>query len=418
VKVLLSAYACEPGRGSEPGVGWGVACMVAQRHEVWVLTHTTHRPAIEAALKEAPNPNLHFVYSDFPSWPSWVRWWENDEKGIRLHYYLWQLGAYPLMRRLHRDIRFDLTHHVTYAKYWAPSLLAFLPAPFVWGPVGGGDATPKAFLSDLSRFGQRYERARELARWLGERDPLVRWTARGSVRALASTRETAKRIALLRGRTIEVQQQVGLSEAEIAALSEAPCSEAPDDAPPLRFISMGGLLHWKGFHLGLRAFSAAALADSEYWIVGDGPERRDLEKLASDLGIASRVTFWGALDRTTALDKLKHCHILVHPSLHDSGGMVVTEAMAAGKPVVCLDLGGPAVQVTEETGVKVAATDPNQTVRALAEAFQRLARDEGLRQKMGESGRRRVLEEYSWPRKGERLERLYQDVVKEHREHT
>ena len=89
---------------------------------------------------------------------------------------------------------------------------------------------------------------------------------------------------------------------------------------------------------------------SEYWFIGDGPERKSLENLARRFGIARKTIFWGEMTRRNALRKLAECDVLLHPSLHDSGGFVSVEAMAAGRPVICLDLGGLALQVTDETG--------------------------------------------------------------------
>ena len=180
----------------------------------------------------------------------------------------------------------------------------------------------------------------------------------------------------------------------------------------MRFVSIGDLLHWKGFHLGLRAFAAADLPNAEYWLIGDGPERARLEglgPLARHFAIASPSSAgypaWMALDRAA-----RNATALVHPSLHDSGGWVCLEAMAAGKPVICLDLGGPAVQVTPETGFKIAAGTPEQAVRDMAAAMRRLAQDEGLRRRMGEAGRRRVCEAFSWERKGEVLSAYYREA--------
>ena len=164
LKVLISAYACEPGKGSEPGVGWNVAREMAKHHDIWVLTRANNRPAIEAELAENPVPGLHFAYYDLPRW---AKWWKRGGRGVQLYYYLWQLGAYRVARRLHREVGFDLAHHVTFVKYWAPSLVSRLPVPFVWGPVGGGESAPKAFWDDFGPEGRRYERLRELARWLG-----------------------------------------------------------------------------------------------------------------------------------------------------------------------------------------------------------------------------------------------------------
>ncbi|MFM6139218.1 MAG: glycosyltransferase family 4 protein, partial [Sphaerospermopsis kisseleviana] len=191
----------------------------------------------------------------------------------------------------------------------------------------------------------------------------------------------------------------GLSAEDIEHLNQY---EIPHE-PIVKFISMGRLLHWKGFHLGLRAFAQANLPNTEYWIVGDGPEWHHLQTLASDLGIAQKVQFWGKLPREKALDLLRDCHVLVHPSLHDSGGWVCMEAMAAGRPVICLDLGGPGVQVTEETGFKIPADEPYQAVRDLAAAMIHLVTEPELRVSMGQTGRKLVRENYTWQVIGERL---------------
>jgi glycosyltransferase involved in cell wall biosynthesis len=116
------------------------------------------------------------------------------------------------------------------------------------------------------------------------------------------------------------------------------------------------------------------------------------------------------LPREEVLNKLKKCHILVHPSLHDSGGFVCLEAMAAGRPVVCLDLGGPGAQVTKESGFKISAHDSEQVVRDMAETMICLANDPELRNRMGKAGQRMASEIYSWEVKGKFFIELYKKI--------
>lgn len=405
MKLLLSAYACEPGRGSEPGVGWNTAVHLAQRHEVWVLTRANNRAVIEAELAQHPLPNLHVVYHDLPPW---ARFWKRGPRGVEAYYYLWQLSAIPRVRKLHREIGFDLLHHITFVKYWTPSALAFVKGPpFIWGPVGGGESAPLAFWFTLGLRGFLYEGVRTLARALAEHDPLVRFTARRAALALATTPETAVRLKSLGAQRVDVLSQVALSDADIRALAELP----PPTSTPIRFLSLGRLLAWKGFHLGLQAFARSGLRDAEFWIIGDGPERKRLEALARQLGVANRVRFWGALPRQDALRLLGQVHALVHPSLHDSGGWVCLEAMAAGRPVLCLDLGGPATQVTQETGFKVSAYTPAQAVADLAEAMVRIATDRALRLQMGDAAKARVVEAFCWKVRVEQLAKHYGEIL-------
>lgn len=408
MKILLSAYACEPNRGTEPGVGWNTAVSLTQYHQIWVFTSNTHRAAIEAELTVRPIANLQFVYLD-PL--GWVYDWSQEGKkaswDVHLHYYLWQIYAYFVGRSLHKSIGFDLVHHLTYGKYSAPSFLSFLPIPFFWGPIGGAESAPQTFWQDFNLRARTYEVFRSLSQRLGELDPFMRLTARRSRLTWCKAEDTAKRMRELGAQNVSIMVESGLRPEEIATLASYPILTTE----PIRFISMGRLLHWKGFYLGVRAFAQAALPNAEYWILGEGPERERLQTLAKDLGITNQVKFWGNLPRTECLSKLSECQILVHPSLHDSGGWVCLEGMAAGRPIICLDLGGPGVQVTAETGFKIPARTPDQVVQELAEAMTKLAQDANLRMQMGQAGQSLIAKSYNWEAKAKALTKAYEEVV-------
>lgn len=404
LRVLVSAYACQPGRGSEPGVGWNVVREMAKRHDVWVLTRPQNQRAIEAEMAIDPAPGLTFSYYGLPSW---ANRWLNAGLGVQFHYYLWQLGVISTARELNQKIQFDLGHHVTYVRYWSPSFLAFLPIPFVWGPIGGGESAPGSFRSEFGFRGRLFEWLRDVARWLGEHDPLVRLTARRASSVLATTQETAERLHLLGSREVALLPEAALD------LNELPTYESqPNTDSNAVFLSIGRLLSWKGFHLGLRAFAEARLPSAEYWIIGAGPERNRLEALSSRLGVAGQVRFLGQLPREQVLAHLSSCTALVHPSLHDSGGWVCLEAMSVGKPVICLDLGGPAIQVTSETGIKVPSTTPGDAVKGIAKAMSDLVSSGGLRRRMGVCGELRVRDQFTWHKKADFFDAVYSSVLR------
>ncbi len=406
MKVLLSAYSCEPGKGSERGVGWNLAREVARHHEVWVLTRPDEsQQIIEAELAKNPVPNLHFVYFTLPFWQDSLRWGQSG--AMQLHYYLWQIQAYFVAKDLHRKIEFDLAHHVTFVRYSCPSFLSLLPIPFIWGPVGGGESAPLSFWADFNWKNKLYETLRLAWRTIGELDPFTRLTAQKSAIIYATTKDTARRIQKLGATKIRRASESGISQSEIEQLSQC----QPLNGSSVRFINIARLLHWKGIHLGLRAFAEANLNNAEYWIAGEGPELNNLQALTLDLGIAERVKFFGLLDREEVLVKLGQCSALVHPSLHDSGGWVPLEAMASGRPILCLDLGGPSELVTAETGIKVSADNPQQVVSDLAQAMVKLAHNPDLSMQMGQAGQKKIKEFYSWETKGKWLANVYEECV-------
>ena len=413
-RVLLSAYACEPHVGSEPGVGWETAVGLARTHEVWVMYDgRLQGEAMARELAARPVPHLHAV----PYTQS--RWIDGLRRVFRAHgynasYYAWQYGAARAAQRLHAEVGFDVVQHVTFVRYWQPTFMWRLGIPLVWGPIGGGDVTPAPLRRTMSHVGRLTERVRDAMRAAGERDPSVRAAARQSAVCVATSPATAARLRALGASRVEISPECAIGAADLAAIDAA--ARARPAGGAMRVVSVGRLIHWKGYHLGLDAFAAlsAAAPDAEYVIVGDGPERRRLRARARALGIADRVRFLGRVPRAQVLQELVDADVLLHPSLHDSGGWAVVEAMAAGLPVVCLDAGGPGERVTPDCGITVPLRDACSTVAGLGAALRRFADDPTHRAALGRRAAQRVRAEYTWAHKVEadarRIGRVLQSV--------
>jgi glycosyltransferase involved in cell wall biosynthesis len=401
MKVLLSAYACQPGKGSEPGVGWNWAVQAARSHEVWVITRKANRPAIEAALAASPIANLNFVYHDLSH--RWSLFLKHRDSGGYLHYYAWQASALGVARRLHTQVCFDLAHHVTYAGYRFPTFLLALGIPYVWGPVGGAARAPLGFLPGFgwkNAFGQVIRACSTL---LAKVDPLLWLTARKA--SLIAVDSVATRGALPPG-----MRHKTVIESQDALYADEVPSRAHSTQMGLNIAYLGRLLYWKGLHLGFEALAMARKRNRDICltIIATGPEEERLRGLALRLGLADAVQFTGDVSRQSALQLLTEQDCLLLPSFQDSGGpFAVLEAMAAGMPVVCLRIGGPASTVTDETGVLIEPRSHSQVVRDLADAMLALAADPALRQRMGEAGRRRFQDTYQWDRKADVIDSLY-----------
>lgn len=392
--------------GSEPGIGWNTVSQAAQHHDVWVVTRTKNRESIERELAERPLPNVEFIYADLPRW---ARFWKKGSRGVHLYFYLWQVAAFLAVKRHGRSDRFDLAHHITFGTYSYPSFLAFLDIPFLWGPVGGGESAPFSFWKTFGWKGFLFEMVRSMARKRGEWDPLVRYTARKASVAIATTEETAKRLRLLGAKRVVNQSVAALNPEDLHALQQIPIR----NSGAVRFLSVGRLLHWKGLYLGIEAYSRFLLdfPEGEYWLIGEGPERRSLENFAKRLGVFHRLKFFGELSRTETLQKMAECDVMLFPSLHDSGGWASVEAMAAGRPVICLDLGGPGMQVNDKTGYKIPATSPTETIASITEAMVSVAKDSGLRARMSRASRQHVWNKFNWPIVGAVFEEMYQEIA-------
>jgi glycosyltransferase involved in cell wall biosynthesis len=305
---------------------------------------------------------------------------------------------------------FDLAHHVTFGIDWIPSFLAFLPVPFIWGPIVGAQSVSISFRRTFPWKAQIREQMRSWIRQLSEVDPLVCLAARRAALGVASTPEAAKHLLRLGCKKVIIYPSVGMSTDEIERFSSPQLAKETNSG--LRFLTVSRLLAFKGLCLALTAFSEVQrrFSQAELWIIGEGPDRRRLIRLADQLGIKDHVRFWGWLPRQKVFTLLVECDVLVYPCLRGAISMACLEAMAMGRPIICLDLGGPALQATEETGFKVPAISPEQVINDLAQAMQGVAQDPGLRVQMGQAGRKRVVEYFDWNKKGEWITAIYQEV--------
>jgi len=146
--------------------------------------------------------------------------------------------------------------------------------------------------------------------------------------------------------------------------------------------------------------------------VNDGPEEGRLKELARSVGAAEAVRFWGKLPSVEDVHaKLASCRVLIHPALHEAFGVVCTEAMASGRPVICLDVGGPATQVTSSSGFRVSSRSEEAAIQGIADALEQLYKDPLLYARLGRGAQERVATEFSSQALMSRIDALYEDVV-------
>jgi glycosyltransferase involved in cell wall biosynthesis len=404
MKILLSAFACAPGHGSEPDVGWGVVRNLSQEHQVWVITHTYHRRQIEPALQACPLANANFVYVGQSS--------EADEApGVSaqhhpvfyLDYVRWQMLALRAAQVLVQTIDFDLVHHVTYANSWLPNFMGWLGPPFIWS-AGGKDRTPRAFLAMMSAASRTSELRRDVAmRLLGG---VTHYSTAVRARRILTASDPMQWASFLPVRRFPLG---GIGETELLRLKLIP----QRTARPFRIGSIGRLLGLKGFALAIRAFAQLrrVIPASEYWIIGSGPELQTLQELACRLGCSDSVHFTGWLPREQVLQLFCELDVLVHPSLHEQLGYVLLESMAAGRPVVCLAVGGPIEVVGTDAGILLPALSPVQVVTDLTAELERLALNPRWRTELGLRARERVEKRWTWAQVAGRLLDYYSEAV-------
>lgn len=388
-RILLSAYSCGPGQGSEPGVGWNWALALSRRgHEVFVVTRERNRAKIESVLHNCPEAaRLNFIYHDI----DWPKNYAASGPLANLAYSRWQASVMQLLYATHAHTPFDIAHHLTFGSWRQPSRIWRLGIPYVFGPVGGGEEAPSA----LTRHFGLKPRFAEIARAAWNRAALTSMELRRSVQFAASvpvkTSETADFIHRLGG-SPQIASELGIDPARVVSHVRG------RDAGGLRCIFVGRLIDWKGARLAIDAVARARQSsDITLSIVGDGKLAPDLRAQVMRMGLDSAITFHGAVPQADLFELYRQHDVFLFPSLHDSSGNVVLEAFASGLPVVCLALGGPGELVSPSNGIAVLARnlDWGSAIEGLSGALRSLAADEDRRQALAAGAIKTALD-MSW----------------------
>jgi colanic acid/amylovoran biosynthesis glycosyltransferase len=183
-----------------------------------------------------------------------------------------------------------------------------------------------------------------------------------------------------------------------------------------RMLSVSRLVEKKGIGDAIRAVAASS-APCEYVVAGDGPLRAELETLARDAGVASRVRFVGAQTREQVATLLQSADLFVAPSVTGADGDIegipvsIMEAMAAELPVISTHHSGIPELVTD--GVEGMLV-PERDVAALTACIDTLAADHHRRARMGAAGRARVAVEFEMGALTSQLEAHYRSLVSAH----
>lgn len=401
LKVLMSAYACEPGRGSEPEVGWQWALQMARFHDVTVVTRANNRAILEAALARHSGTRPEFVYYDLPPW---VLWLKRRGLPVALYYFLWQVSVRRYLGP--RLAEFDLIHHITFNSFRQPGFWWFCRKPVVLGPLGGGQVCPWRFLPS---FG--WEMVPEALRSLsviGSRLlPHVYICFHFATRILVANQDTLRRIPKRFRPKTTLLLETGIPSSQIQP------PRNPRAEGPVRFIWVSRLEKIKACALVVEAFSRAIKAEPtlRLSLVGDGPDAAFARHTAARLGVGDKIQWHGRVAKDNIPRLLREHDAFVFTSVRDTSGNVLLEGMAAGLPAITSRHHGAAEIATDETAIRIPPTGFHETAAAIGEAMLRLARSPEQRARLGEAGRQRILEVYAWDRQGEQMDAIYRAAV-------
>ena len=361
MKVLISAFQSSPVRGSEPGNGWHWPAALADcGHDVTVLTQTAFREEITAAGRQ----DISFRFIDLPGSPL------ESVPMLRTYdaYRRWQDAALAAAETLPQD--YDLVHHVAWGSLHLGSRLWKLPAPMVYGPIGGGQTAPTRYWRSFGRDWPVEAMRSASTGSLLKLNRRSRETLRNSAVVFVTNSATEAACRRLGAADVRYFLAEGLPEGWLV-----PPRSRPAGVPVVLWV--GRMLPRKTPALAVKAFAELRrVMPARLVMAGDGPLRPQVEQTVKRLGLTEDVELLGRVPWNDIAKLYDSASVFLFTSLRDSSGAQFLEALGRGLPAVALDHHGIGDLKVGSAAVKVPLPDkPDDLPGLLASALQTVLSD-------------------------------------------
>ena len=417
MNVLILAYASEPDAGSEYSVGWMVPLTMAQRypkHQIYVLTRSRCREVIEKNLFELNLPNLHFLFYDIPNWMFYKNEMQSNW-GEQINYLSWQILVKGFIKKINKEIDFDMIHHLTFNQYRTPSAGFWQKIPFVMGPIGGAECIAPAFWQDLEPHTVKKEKIRQkgydlkIFRWFNSR-------SNNKKMILCSSAENLSRLKPYAGKS---------NMAKMPAIAFSPkdfestyTRDKIVNDNVFTMIYAGKAWDWKGIHIFLKAAKKAYIdnniSDFKIKLIGIRfkEEQDRVLSWVDELGLKKYVELISFMQRNELLKMEVQSNLSVYPAFRDSGSMSILEACALGVTSICFDAGGQDI-FPNNILLKIPIFQTyNECLKAFAEKLNWAYHNREQLKEIGFSAQKWVLENLTWEKKVDEIVAIYEDILK------
>ncbi len=414
LRVLVIAESCNPEWESIPLVGWSHYHALTELVDTHLVTRSWNRPALNrAGLVEGRDYTAINTDALFNPVQSLVRMISGPNKGYAMLTAL-SLPSYLVLerilwRRFRKRLRageFDLVHRITPLSAAVPSPIAHscrrLGLPFILGPLNGALPWPKQFPDLQRQEGEFLSRLRGAYRLV----PGYRSTRKAASAIMVGG---ASALADLPRRYHHKAIYVPENGIEPSRFPRPP-ARSPESyrGRPLRAVFLGRLVPYKGADMLIEA--AAELLRSKKLvleIIGFGPEQPRLQTMVQTLGLETAVSFAGKIPHSELSARMQHADLLTFPSVHEFGGAVVLEGMAAGIVPVVVDYGGPAELVSAKSGCLLPLAEREAIVASLRATLDSIVADPAQLAEKSRLAVERAFGLFTWPAKARQTLQVY-----------
>lgn len=419
LKILINSYACCPGMGSEPGMGWNWIVALAKYCELFIITEGEFRPQIESWLSDSRNgeyaQNMHFCYlpiggkDEEKSAKIRKRCWNQGDWRFYLSYAKWQQRSLELARSICKNQKIDVLHQLNMIGFREPGCLYKLSKetgiPLIWGPINAKEGFPTAYLKGAPLKSRLFIYIKNFITKLQLRFSLhVRRTANQASFVVAASSDSGIAIKKYFGKDFVLLNESGC-DVENVDIVKSKIERTFD------VLWVGRFIFTKQLEMALKVISLVNIDHLRLHVVGGSVEDEiPYKKIAKSFGIEQNIVWHQKVSHDEVQLLMRQSDLFFFTSIAEGTPHVVLEAFNNKLPVLCFDTCGHGDSVDESVGIKIPLTNPEQSIKDFANAIIRLYNNRDLLERMSSNCHKRAVE-LSWENKALQMLELYNNVV-------
>ena len=403
--ILMIAFDCNPMLESESLVAFKTAFHVSENNNVTVITRPKCQSGIEEWFSNNEAPNLHFVYIDCPIYKKTTDFLKGFVRTFFLSKYVnkWMSVVVKKIKELSTKTHFDVIHRLTPNSYRiVPDISEFIDSIRVIGPVGGAQEIPDSLMvyaKDKNLFEEKMHRlvnnkillSKKFIKRINQFDYILSCNSE-TLEALKKSAPNKKHVLIT---------DVGAEENEIISEKESKDST-------FTFLWVGRYVFRKGLDMLLEALVKLKHEQFKVVMVGDGPEKNKIISKAETLGLEDKIDFIGRVPHSQVDSYYQRADAFVFPSLRESSGGVLAEALSHQLPVIALDIGGAHTICSNKESILIPVSgNKDEIVQLYANGMKSLLENDILNNKK-KNCFNRCENSLSWNKKAALMEAIYE----------
>lgn len=410
LKVLINAYACSPGIGSEPGMAWNWVKNLAKFCELYIITEGEFRERIEAVVPTLEQGgNMHFYYNPVSDEIRKMCWNQGDWRFYK-YYRQWQWKTYLMAKDICETEKIDVLHQLNMIGFREPGYLWKLSkengVPFVWGPIGGLKQFPTAYLKGSGLKMQLFMRLKNFLNiWQLKHEKRVDEALKTAKLLISSIPDSYRALKKYKGLESMVIPETG------CFLSDDISTDRFDDEE-FHIMWVGKFDFRKQLPLALQAVALAKNPKLKLDVYGSGSvgQVEMAKRMGKELGISQQVIWHGNQKNDVIMEAMRKAQLFFFTSVNEDTSTVVLEAVSNRLPVVCFNACGMSAVIDDSVGRKIALSHPSQSAHDFARILNELESNRALLKHLSENCKQRQMD-LSWEVKARMVVEEYEKII-------